>query len=191
MFHGGSMEMWKHYFGPEARIIGVDVDPQTRAFADEQVEIVIGDQGDRTFLRELRDRVGDVDIFIDDGGHKMHQQIATFEEMWPAVADDGVYLIEDLHTSYWPEYGGGGQDPTFIEFAKSLIDSINAWHARELHAEDAYTHSIKCMHVYESVIVFDKGVVAPPTDRITGHPQFELNEITQAVYEQSLEDSPG
>ena len=65
--------------------------------------------------------------FIDDGGHTMGQQIATFEEMYPKVNENGVFLIEDLHTSYWQSYGGGYRKPgTFMEYAKALTDQLNA-----------------------------------------------------------------
>src|SRR3954452_23932755 len=128
--HGGSLQMWKHYFGRKARIIGVDIDPHCSAFAERRVEVVIGDQEDRGFLRQLRDRVGPIDVVIEDGGHTMAQQINTFEVLWPAVRDGGVFLLEDLHTSYWEHYGGGYKRPgTFIEYAKDLIDQINAWHS--------------------------------------------------------------
>ncbi len=177
VFHGGSLQMWKDYFGSEARIIGVDNDPRCVALADEHVQVIIGDQDDRSFLRTLREEVGTVDIVIDDGGHRMTQQIGTFEELWPAVAEGGVYLIEDLHTSYWPEYGGGYRDPTtFLEFAKTLIDKMNAWHTRDACPVDSYTRSLGGMHVYDSVIVFDKAEVVAPTHKMTGVPTFELNE---------------
>jgi hypothetical protein len=184
--------MWKHYFGPGARIIGIDIDPVAREYAEDQVEIVIGDQGDRKFLSELRERVGAIDIFIDDGGHFMNQQIATFEEMWPAVTEGGVYLIEDVHTSYWPEYGGGRSgELSFVEFAKALVDSINAWHARDLHPEDRYTTSMRGMHVYESVFVFDKGEVNTPADRMSGRPSFELSEAQREIFERPIDDLAG
>ena len=174
--HGGSLQMWKHYFGRKARIIGVDIDPQCAAFTERRVEVVIGDQEDRTFLRELRDRVGPVDVLIEDGGHTMRQQINTFEVFWPAIRNGGVYLVEDLHTSYWPRYGGGHRKPgTFIEYAKNLVDQMHAWHSREPEslAVDKYTRSIKGMHVYDSIIVFDKGKVREPRHRRTGTPSLE------------------
>jgi hypothetical protein len=107
VFHGGSLQMWKHYFGAQARIVGVDINPACASLTEDQVEIRIGDQGDRSFLRSLRDELGEIDILIDDGAHMMRHQVATFEELFPAVRDGGVYLVEDLHTGYWPEYGGG------------------------------------------------------------------------------------
>lgn len=170
VFHGGSLQMWKDYFGRRARIIGVDINPACKEFADDQVEIFIGDQEDRTFLQKLRKEIGPIDILIEDGGHTMKQQIATFEEMFPAVRDGGVFLIEDLHTSYWKEYGGAHKKQgTFIEYAKGLIDQLNGWHSREssLKVND-YTKSIKGMHIYDSIIVFDKAVVSQPEVRKTG-----------------------
>jgi cephalosporin hydroxylase len=120
---GGSLQMWRDYFGRRATITGVDVDPRCAKLTDKGVNVVIGDQEDRKFLNDLADRVGEIDIVIDDGGHTMGQQIATFEELWPRVRDGGIFLVEDLHTSYWPKYGGGyKRSGTFIEYAKNLID---------------------------------------------------------------------
>ena len=104
---GGSLQMWKSYFGPQARIVGVDINPQCASLGEPQIEIVIGDQEDRQFLKSLANKVGDIDVLIEDGGHTMTQQIATFEELWPSIVDGGVFLMEDLHTSYWPKYDGG------------------------------------------------------------------------------------
>lgn len=174
--HGGSVQMWKKYFGRKARIIGVDIDPRCAALGEDQIEIIIGDQEDREFLRSLRERVGRVDVVIEDGGHTMTQQINTFEEVWPLVKNGGVYLVEDLHTSYWDSYGGGRKRPgTFIEYAKDLVDQLNAWHSREKpdFAVDQYSRSIRGMHVYDSIIVFDKGKVVAPTHERTGNFSWE------------------
>lgn len=173
--HGGSLQMWRDYFGRHAMITGVDLNPRCATLTGKGIDVVIGDQEDRAFLSELADRVGEIDIVIDDGGHTMGQQIATFEVLWPRVCDGGVFLVEDLHTSYWPQYGGGHKRPgTFIEYAKDLIDQQHAWHSREPESlkVDEYTRSIRGMHVYDSIIVFDKGPVTKPTHEKTGKPSF-------------------
>jgi cephalosporin hydroxylase len=173
--HGGSLQMWRGYFGRRALITGVDVDPRCAALTGRGIDVVIGDQEDRQFLSGLADRLGEIDIVIDDGGHTMGQQIATFEVLWPRVRDGGIYLVEDLHTSYWPQYGGGYKRPgTFIEYAKDLIDQQHAWHSREPDSlkVDGYTTSIRGMHVYDSIIVFDKAPVTRPTHEKTGKPSF-------------------
>lgn len=173
---GGSLLMWRDYFGPKARLIGVDINPACLDAAGDQIEIVIGDQEDREFLRSLAQRIGKVDVLIEDGGHTGPQQIATFEEFWPHIADGGVLLMEDLHTSYWPSYGGGRlREGTFIEYAKKLIDQQHAWHARKDPAfkVDRYTRSIRGMHCYDSIIVFDKGQVTRPKPVKSGHTRHQ------------------
>lgn len=169
---GGSLQMWKQYFGPHARIVGVDIDPRCAALTESRIEIYIGDQEDRGFLRELAGKVGDIDVLIEDGGHTMKQQINTFEELWPSIVDGGVFLMEDLHTNYWAKYGGGYRhSDTFIEYAKNLIDQQHAWHSRDKESlvVDDYTRTIRGMHVYDSIIVFDKAEVSKPQHEKTGH----------------------
>jgi hypothetical protein len=170
--HGGSLQMWRHYFGKGARIIGVDINPHCAGFAEDQIEVLIGDQADRSFLRGLRQRVPRVDILIDDGGHTMAQQIATFEELYLHVHAEGVYLCEDLHTSYWPKWGGGLRRPgTFIECSKELIDRLHVWHfAGETAANDEITASTYALHYYDSILVVEKRPIAPPVHSWTGHP---------------------
>ena len=173
IYHGGSLQMWKDYFGPQARIVGVDIDPRVREYAEPQVEIEVGDQADRGFLRALRDKVGRIDVLIDDGGHRMEQQRATFEELYTAVADDGVILVEDCHTSYWQDFGGGYRHPqSFVEFMKGLVDQINAWHSRDAHSfpPSVFTRTADSIHFYDSICVVEKRVRDVPRRRTTGKP---------------------
>lgn len=168
--------MWKKYFGRKAKIIGVDIDPRCKSLKEDQITIRIGDQEDRVFLKKLVKEIGPIDVVIEDGGHTMGQQIATFEEIYPHVKEGGVFLIEDLHTSYWHEYGGGYRKAgTFIEYAKALVDKLHAWHSRdsESFTVDDFTTSTKSMHFYDSIIVFEKGKVVQPSHRKTGKPSFE------------------
>ncbi|MFT6285975.1 MAG: hypothetical protein ACJAYC_002451 [Halieaceae bacterium] len=180
--HGGSLQMWKHYFGKSARIYGVDIHPRTLAFTEEQVKIFIGDQEDRAFLGELKDAIPRIDILIDDGGHTMAQQINTFEELFPAVAENGIYICEDTHTSYWSSFGGGyRKSGTFIEYIKDKIDELNAFHNTEISEQlqpTPFTRSAYAIHCYDSMVVVEKRVRPYPVAEHTGrmrlprhHPQ--------------------
>lgn len=134
VYQGGSLQMWKNYLGSNAKIYGVDVNPRCKELEEDQIQIFIGDQTDRGFLRKLREEIGTIDIVIDDGGHTMIQQITTFEELFPFVGEVGVYLVEDLHTSYWEDYGGGYQkDGSLRWLVRKYINNFsNAWHSRKL-----------------------------------------------------------
>lgn len=108
VFKGGSLQMWKHYFDAanhNVKVYGIDINPDCKALEEENIEIFIGSQEDREFLRSVKEQIGKVDILIDDGGHTMDQQIITFEELFDLVSEDGIYLCEDLHTSYMEAYG--------------------------------------------------------------------------------------
>jgi SAM-dependent methyltransferase len=169
---GGSLQMWREYFGPGTRIFGVDINPACRSLAEEGTEIFIGDQADRGFLRRVGAAIGSVDILIDDGGHRMEQLRATFDELFPRVDARGVYLAEDLHTCYWKEFGGGYRKPdSFIEFSKRLIDGLNAWHSRDRRLQvDDFTRGVHSMHYYDSILVVEKRPIGEPRHSKTGSP---------------------
>jgi hypothetical protein len=171
IFNGGSLQMWRDYLGSQATIVGVDVNPECTRFAESGIDIVIGDQGDRSFLRSLADRYPDFAILLDDGGHRMHQQIATFEELYPRLRPDGVYLCEDTHTSYMPVFGGGyRRSDTFLETAKGLIDHLNAFHSKDRSqlAPNEFTRTTDSMHFYDSVLVLEKKPREDPDEVIYG-----------------------
>lgn len=158
VFNGGSLQMWREYFGNKARIVGIDIEESAAQYAGDRIAIEIGSQSDRGFWKNFREKYPRVDILIDDGGHTMEQQQITFEEMFDHIAEDGVYLCEDMHTSYWGRYGGGfGEKDSFIEYSKNFIDYINAWYSesRELGI-NKYTRAMHSLHYYDSMLVIEK-----------------------------------
>jgi hypothetical protein len=178
---GGSLRMWQDYFGVGAQIHGVDINPRCKLLEGHGTKIFIGDQEDRGFLRSIAEEIGPVDVLIEDGGHRFAQQINTFEELYPRMAEDGVFLIEDLHTSYWPKYDGGLRTPgTFIEYAKDLSDKLNAWHSAELTVDD-FTRTTKSMHFYDSIVAFERGTVVRPTHKRIGIPAARDSDLRPSL----------
>lgn len=167
---GGSLEMWKDYFGPKAKIYGMDVKPECKKLEDDQISIFVGSQSDRKFLTNVKRQMPKLDILLDDGGHTMQQQIVTFQEMFNHIKDDGVYLCEDCHTSYWKNYGGSYKNQSsYIEYTKNWIDQINAWHSREPQLRvDEFTKSAYSVHYYDSIVVVEKRDMKPPVVKRTG-----------------------
>jgi hypothetical protein len=156
---GGSLQMWKRYFGPHARIVGIDILPECKEFEEDQIEIRIGAQQDPQFLENVIAEFGAPDIVLDDGSHVMSHVIASFQFLYPRVAKNGIYMVEDLHTAYWEEYEGGLRKPTtFIELSKNLLDELNADHSRGALTPTEFTRTTLSMHFYDSVTVFEKGV---------------------------------
>lgn len=170
IFQGGSLNMWRNYLGKDAKLYGIDANPLCKQFESENTKIFIGSQEDREFLRKVKAQIPKIDILIDDGGHTMNQQITTFEEMYDHVTQNGIYVCEDLHTSYWEVYGGGfKRESTFIEYSKTLIDRLNAWHVQDGAIEvSEFTRSTYSLHYYDSVLVIQKKLIERPTSKVTG-----------------------
>ena len=173
---GGSAEMWQKYFGEGATIVGIDVDPN--AFKPEHQTPgciqVKGDQSDPKFWEGFLKEYPKIDVFIDDGGHHMRQQIETLKAVWSHITIGGVYLCEDTHTSYWAEYQSALRNPTgFMEYSKLVIDTMNSdyWQGLDLHPDNMmfakHFENLVGMHYYDSVVVFDKNKKTKPTNLLS------------------------
>ena len=160
ILNGGSLEMWRHYFGPDAQIVGVDINQTCKEHEFPGVHVRIGDQSDESFLQSLIDEFGEFDLVIDDGSHHVNHVKKTFQYLYPRIASEGIYFIEDTHAAYWPSHGGSLDHPDSINnVSKQMIDKINADHTKGQVGVDYYTRNTKCMTVYDSIVVFEKGNV--------------------------------
>lgn len=168
---GGSLQMWKRYFGPYAHIVGIDIRPECKTFEEDQISIYIGDQSDPDLLHRV---IGDIvapDVVIDDGSHMMSDMSYSFNFLYPCMSKHGVYMVEDLCCAYWREFDGGNRDnpANFIECTKHLIDQLNADHTRgDLQPSD-FTRSTVGIHIYDSAVVFERGTHTPNIPLKTGH----------------------
>lgn len=162
VFKGGSLELWRSYFGDKATIVGVDIDPTCADVVDPPNIVRIGSQDDPEFLRAVNEEFGPFDLVLDDGSHFGRHQLTSFDVLFPLLKSGGHYVIEDLHTSYWRSFEGGYRQPgTAIELVKDVIDDMHSWY----HGHDTTTparDSIVGIHVYDSMTVMDKGVKEPP-----------------------------
>jgi hypothetical protein len=166
---GGSLQMWKQYLGPLATIVGIDIRPECAAFEEDQIHIRIGDQADPGFLRSIVEEFGVPDVVLDDGSHVMSHIKASFDALYPLMGPRSVYFVEDLHTAYWEEYEGGlGCDSSFIEHCKRMIDELNAVHTRGAVPETVFSRTTISMHVYDSIVVFEKGAYGRKHAPMTG-----------------------
>jgi hypothetical protein len=152
---GGSAQMWKRWFGDQAQIISLDVRPKCRDFEEDQITVRIGHQADHRFLHRTIIEFGTPDIVIDDGSHIWSDQIASFEFLYRHVAPDGVYLVEDVHTSFISRYGGG---PTFIDFTYQMANEMHS-HWMDEPRPSAFMDTTSAIHVHDSVVVFERGVI--------------------------------
>lgn len=130
--NGGSLEIWSQFFPRSRKIVGCDINPDCRTliYSDQKIKVIVGDANDPHVIDEIRsETVVNIDIIIDDGSHTSSDIIKTFIKYFPILADEGVFIIEDLHCSYWKEFEGGLYDPmSSMAFLKKLSDAINYEH---------------------------------------------------------------
>lgn len=161
IYSGGSLDMWRDYFGANVQIYGIDIEDSCRAYQCPGTHVLIGDQGDPEFWqRVLADgSLPAPDVVIDDGGHTPEQQRATMEALLPLLKPGGVYVCEDIH----------GADNPFTAFVCGLADQLNGCQGMTANLEDqdrrlavpanpaqAQVHSI---HLYPYVVVVEKRCV--------------------------------
>ena len=185
VFEGGSLQMWKSYFTSGSTFFGVDIDPECRKHAEPGITILIGDAGNKEFLREILQRTGLPDIVVDDGGHTATQQITAFEILYPSVRDGGIYLVEDTHTSLWPSYVDTPDGRTFLQLAHAMTLELHGWtgdranferlnvEPRERGADlevSEFCRTTSSIHFYDSVVVFEKKGRTEPWHQTIGAP---------------------
>jgi len=156
IYSGGSLEMWKDYFGAACHIYGVDIEPACKAYQDNAVKVFIGDQSDRTFWRGFKREVPNLDIVIDDGGHLPEQQMVALEELLPHLRSGGVYLCEDVH----------GVFNRFASYVHRLAHDLNSVDQHVNNPEDderrivapttALQSAVSSIHLYPFVTVVER-----------------------------------
>lgn len=124
---GASLRMWQEYF-PKSMVYAIDLEDK-RCHEDKRIKIFQGSQNDPVFLERVATEIGQIDVVIDDGSHINEHVITSFRTLFPYLAEEGIYVIEDVNTSYYLNYGGNWENlnepTTSMSMLKSLIDGLN------------------------------------------------------------------
>jgi hypothetical protein len=152
---GESLYMWQRFF-PRGLVYGMDLYPKP-GVRGPRIRTIEGDQNNPGFLRSLAAEFGPFDIIIDDGSHVNEHVRTSFEELFGCVRPGGYYVIEDLHTSYWPEFGGEAppcSSRTTIGLLKDLLERL---HVSEYAGEDLDGTHLSEVCVYHDIAFLRKG----------------------------------
>lgn len=161
---GASAHMWEEYFS-NAQLFYIDIDLSSFGFLQNftRTHLYFVNQENPAELSNFSREMGDFDIIIDDGGHTMNQQITSFKMLFPHLKSGGIYVIEDLHTSYTYQknygtcYGSG--DPsqqTMAEFLQKLVHSVN-----KMGALTGCADFDKCpSHIFSEFSVYEKDIIS-------------------------------
>ena len=155
---GASLRMWKNYF-PRATIVGLDI--EDKSFIDaKRIRIYQGSQTDEEVLRRIVSDSGGVKVVVDDGSHRPAHIRETFRILFPLIEDNGIYVIEDTQTSYWPSWGGSTDlaDPTTtMALVKDLLDGLNHEEFEVPHEPSYSDRHVVAVHAYHNLVVIEKG----------------------------------
>jgi len=152
--NGGSLFMWRNYFGKKARIIGIDFNPSAKKWENYGFEIFIGDQNSSIFWEKTLKKIKKLDVLLDDGAHTNRAQIMTTVSCLPYISDGGLLLVEDVHTSYQKEFGNPSKY-SFINYSKFLIDDINSRFENFLPKQYSFNKSVHSIQFFESMVCFN------------------------------------
>ena len=154
VFSGGSLFMWKKYFGENARIIGIDLNPKAKELEEYGFEIYIGNQSSPNFWNNFYKDIGKIDVILDDGGHKNIQQINTVHNSLNYINNEGLIVVEDTHSSYLKEFKNPSKF-SFINYANKIIELINRRSSMINENLNNYSKKIYSVNFFESITVFD------------------------------------
>jgi hypothetical protein len=151
VLNGGSLFMWRDYFGKKAQIIGIDLNPEARRWQKYGFDIFIGDQANPLFWQQVIKKYPQIDVVLDDGGHTYEQQIMTTELLKSHVKDGGLIVIEDTHTSY--QNGFGFKCVSFLKYVQKKMNHLH-YRLNSLNKETSEKDiwNIQC---FESFVVFE------------------------------------
>ena len=157
---GSSLRMWKHYF-KKSQIYGIDIHDKSHV-EEHRITAFQGSQDDENFLKQVVDSIGVIDIVIDDGSHINENVINSFKILFPSLSENGMYVIEDTQTSYWPKFGGDSYNlnntKTTVGYFKALVDGLNHSEVARADYVSSYLDSnIKSIHFYHNQIFVYKG----------------------------------
>lgn len=168
---GESLRMWRTYF-PYSQIFGIDICDK-HVHDEPRIKTFQGSQVDEEFLAEVVRKIGAIDLVIDDGSHLNEHVLRTFRFLFPRMSTNGLYVIEDTQTSYWPNSGGASLDfnrsDTTVGFLKSLVDGVNyAEFDRPNYSPTYYDRHITAIHFYHNVVFIQKGLNNEGSNLLSG-----------------------
>ncbi len=154
--NGGSLQVWKKYFGDQVNIVGIDID-QRSMFREDQITTLCGDQSDPGFLNYVAQLHGPFDVIIDDGSHIQRDVMQSFGHLYHTLNNNGVYVIEDCHTAYRKEYLGGVTSPfnIFTLLSRAVHDVNLQWMSEPFTPT---LNDLKSLCFYDSMAVIEKQV---------------------------------
>ncbi len=173
---GKSLLTWSDYF-KNSKIIGIDIhkiDTKEKKLDRDNIEVHQGSQSDENFINEIINKYENFDIIIDDGSHLKKDVIKSFHLLFPFLNNEGLYVVEDMQTSYNHFFGGNPFDlkysNTHMNFFKHLTDRLNYQEiANPFYISDKYDAKITNISFYHNLVFVRKGINDKSSKEVINH----------------------
>ena len=174
---GASLRMWAEYF-PYARIVGLDLMPKSIKISP-RVSIVQGSQDDNLVLDKLAADYGPFNVVIDDGSHRPDHMVHSFSRLYPHIAGDGIYIVEDTQTCFIDNPQGTG---TILEMANLIalqMQCNEGYRAPTMYTDVAmFAEMTKAVSFHGNFVSFHRG-----DNRYPSNFNLDLNDVNiERVY---------
>ena len=163
-FGGESLRMWADYF-PNSRIVGIDIEYKELKLP-ANVHYEHGSQVDTGFLDRVARKYGKFDIVVDDGSHRPDHVIASFQFLFPRMAERGFYVVEDTQTAFWPKWGGTENGAKLLGFIAAAIQSLHRSEirlAKPDYEPAEFLKNVKSVKALHNLLIVEKGDNSAPS----------------------------
>ena len=184
---GKSLLTWSDYF-KNSKIIGIDIhkiDLEEKKLNRNNIEVHQGSQSDSKFINEIINKYKQFDIIIDDGSHLAKDVKKSFELLFSSLNDDGLYIIDDIQTSYNHFFGGNPFDLKYsnshMNFFKHLSDSLNHQEiANPFYIKKKYDGKITNISFYHNMVCVKKGINNLKSKEIINHSYEDMKYLEKS-----------
>ena len=173
---GKSLLAWSDYF-KNSLIVGIDIhkiDIVEKKLNRQNIEVHQGSQNDASFINRITELYGKFDVIIDDGSHLTKDVKKSFHLLFPYLNNNGLYIVEDMQTSYNHFFGGNPFDLKYsnshMNFFKDLTDRLNYQEiANPFYIKKKYDSEIINISFFNNLVFLRKGENLKKSKELINH----------------------
>jgi cyclopropane fatty-acyl-phospholipid synthase-like methyltransferase len=124
-YNGNTLRAWKYLF-PNAKVVGIDINNEYKQYENEcdNIFVEIFDVKNIQLYKTLKEKYFHFDLIIDNGSHMNYDVIYSFEQLFPLLNDNGLYIVENT-VCYNDEKYVNNMYPNHLNYFVQFIPFLN------------------------------------------------------------------
>ena len=175
------MSLWNKYV-PNATIHGMDIDEKPSINGSIMYKVDQSNESELTLWANNKDSL--FSVIIDDGSHVPEHQALTIETIWPTLRPGGIYIIEDIETSWWKKgriynYTFDARRNNLMRYTRNLSQIIN----REFSGKESKIHwmnEVDMFSICHNCLIFQK--CEGDSSQLLNRAYGRQNRINEAIW---------